>query len=218
MLFFWVFHHGRDYNSVMATGKPFDNFARLPLRIQRDALREGEVLLQAQLTVANAADQRALTWGGFLIAAATAALGGGIALLIKSPPDLSLSVLALGFALCILKAAWDAIRTVAPALWDFPGIRPGNWLPDGDWPPPDEPEACQQARNDRARQIDRAIGDNIESARRRAQRMNSSFRLALSTVGVAGVLLVLVLIFRCYTIREPTSEIYRTPACACARA
>lgn len=67
--------------------KSFDTFSDLPIALQQEALREGERLLDAQFTAAIAADQRALTWAGFLIAAATAALGGGVALFNKNPVD-----------------------------------------------------------------------------------------------------------------------------------
>ena len=62
-------------------GNTFETFSDLPDELQLEALREGEMLLQAQLTVATAADQRALTWGGLLLTGASATLGGAFAML-----------------------------------------------------------------------------------------------------------------------------------------
>lgn len=111
-------------------GNNFDSFSDLPEKLQAEALREGEMLLQAQLSVASAADQRALTWSGLLLTGATAALGGAFALLFNDPPDPALPYLALLFAGALFIAAWLSISTVAPRLFCMPGNRPGLWLPE----------------------------------------------------------------------------------------
>lgn len=79
----------------------FDSFTDLPERLQVEALREGEMLLQAQLTIASAADQRGLTWGGLLLTGATAAIGAGVALLFKKGPN------------------QDLISSLAACWWSF---------------------------------------------------------------------------------------------------
>jgi hypothetical protein len=43
----------------------FDTFSDLPEALQKEAIREGEKLLETQFAAATAADQRALTWSGF---------------------------------------------------------------------------------------------------------------------------------------------------------
>src|SRR3546814_12652696 len=63
----------------MSEIKSFDELRQLPECVLFAVVREAELLIQAQLTCAFAAVQRALTFAGFLITDATAALGGGVA-------------------------------------------------------------------------------------------------------------------------------------------
>lgn len=98
----------------------FKSFSTLPEQLQVEALREGEARMQAQLAVATAADQRALTWGGLLVAAATGAIGGGLALIGKSTPDYVLGLLAVGFSFAMMIAAWHSLQTVQPGQFCLP--------------------------------------------------------------------------------------------------
>jgi hypothetical protein len=187
----------------------FESFAHLPIELQNEAIREGEVWLNAQLHAATAADQRALTWGGFLIASATASLGGGIALITKSPPDHLLAGVAILFSGLLLYASYLAVLTVKPALFCFPGNRPGHWLPEHWASGGTERVAAQRARIDQARTLDDRILENRGNAEFRAETFNRSIKVAFATVAGGGVLLVIILAGRVWTIEEPTSNVVR---------
>lgn len=189
--------------------KNFDSFVDLPVSLQREAIREGEKLLDAQFTAASSADQRALTWIGFLIAAATAALGGGVALFNKNPADLLLGYISILFGISQLKAAWTAIETVRPSKFGFAGNRPANWLPE-EWDcAGTAKDKEQKARTDQARHIDACICDNRDAAEQKARAMSSSFQWALRSAVIAGVLLLGIVTARNFTILEPISDIAR---------
>lgn len=174
-------------------GNTFDSFSDLPEKLQLEALREGEVQLQAQLSVATAADQRALTWGGLLLTGASASLGGAFAMLFKNAPDMGLIQLALLFAAALFVAAWLAISTVAPKLFCMPGNNPGSWLPENWDCTGDAKSKIRQARRDQAAQLDKFIRENADSAKARAKRMHWSFGISFFAVFAAWVCFLLYL-------------------------
>ena len=174
----------------------FDNFGDLPEELQREAIREGEERLQAQLQIAGSADQRALTWGGLLIAAVTAALGGGIALSTKAQPDYPLAFLALAFAAFMTWGAWSALSTTLPEKFHVPGNLPSNWLPDPARRVVRKEVQLQRSRREQAKCIDDAVRANARRAERRALQLQQTFRIAKWTAAGAGVALLLILTVR----------------------
>jgi hypothetical protein len=176
--------------------KNFDTFKDLPVSLQKEAIREGEKLLDTQFTAATTADQRALTWAGFLIAAATAALGGGVALFNGQHPDLVLGYGSILFGIAMLNAAWLAIQTVRPSKFGFPGNQPANWLPE-EWDCVGSAKDKEQvARTDQARHLDACISDNRDAAEANAKEMHRSFEWALWSVVVAGFVLLAIVTHR----------------------
>jgi hypothetical protein len=152
--------------------------------------------LQAQLQVATAADQRALSWGGLLIAAATGALGGGLALVSKSEPDYVLGLLAIAFASAMMAAASKALLTVQPKQFFLPGNKPANWLPE-EWDCVGTNRLkIEQARKEQAEQISKHIQQNARDARLRAARMTCSFMLAKWTIWIGGGALLVSIVER----------------------
>lgn len=189
--------------------KNFDSFNDLPVSLQKEAIREGEMLLDTQFTAATAADQRALTWAGFLIAAATAALGGGVALFNGRHPDLVLGYGSILFGIATLKPAWTAIATVRPSKFGFPGNRPANWLPE-EWNCVGTAKDKEQAaRTDQARHLDACICDNRDAAEANAKAMHRSFEWALWSVVVAGVVLLAIVTHRNVPAVEHALELAR---------
>lgn len=181
----------------------YEAFSELPEELQREALREGELRLHAQLGVATAADQRALTWGGLLVAAATGALGGGLALVSKERPDYILGLLAVFFAVAMMVAAWSALATVQPAKFCLPGNRPVNWLPS-DWDcVGSDKRKIQRARIDQAKQMSEHIAENAETARIRAKEMARSFLWARRALWVSGTVLLGIIVLRIATQKFP---------------
>ena len=174
----------------------FEAISSLDESVQQEIIREAEMRLDAQLTVATAADQRALTFGGFLIATATAALGGGIALLTKDKPDFGLAAVAVGFACPILYASWEAIRTTMPKLFCLPGNRPGLWLPDQWESHGIHPPTLPRARIEQAKHLDNAIKQNADGAKTLARHMHRAFYVTLGSVVLAALALFGVMLFR----------------------
>jgi len=196
------------YGSNAGMRNSFDRFKELPDRLQDEAIREGEKLLEAQLAVATAADQRALTWGGFLLTGATAAFGGGVALFNNGPADPLLGYTAILFGVALLWAAWLSLMPVAPSLFCFPGNRPGLWLPDQWDCTGDESEKIEKARVDQAQQLDKFIRNNMKDAEKRAKEMRRSFQLAFGAVLAAGLFLLITVTARQFAICGAISEIF----------
>jgi len=173
----------------------FDSFSYLPEPLQLEAIREGEARMQAQLLVATAADQRALTWGGLLVAAATGALGGGLTLISKSEPDYCLGLLAIAFSFSMVVAAWKALQTVQPKEFCLPGNRPANWLPEQWDCVGSERRKLSQGRREQAEHLSNQITDNAEYAKERAIQMRSSFQIAKYTLYFSiGISLIVILL------------------------
>jgi hypothetical protein len=175
---------------MRAMSNSFDHFADLPEQLQVEALREAERRLESQLTVATAADQRALAWAGFLLTGATGALGGGIALLNSQPPRIWLGYIAIVFAAAIFYAAWLALETVAPSLYCMPGNRPANWLPDKWACVGTDANKLKRARIEQAEHLDGAIEQNMHSAKVCAVQMHKSLKWTFCAVISAGAILV----------------------------
>lgn len=174
----------------------FDSFPSLPETLQLEALREGEARLQAQLQIATAADQRALTWGGLLVAAATGALGAGLALIGKAEPDYGLGLLAIGFSFSLMVSAWTALQSVQPDRFGLPGNSPANWLPD-EWEClGSDRRKILRARREQAEQMSSQIAHNAASAKSRAEAMARSYRIARRTLLIGGLVLIAVMIQR----------------------
>lgn len=174
----------------------YEAISSLPEDVQVEIMREADLRLNAQLTVAIAADQRALTYGGFLIAAATGAIGGGIALLTKEEPDFGFSAIAIIFACGMLYASWEAIHTVMPNLFCLPGNRPGLWLPDQWESHGIHPPTIGRARIEQAKHIDKMIRDNASAAELAAKHMRRSFYAAILSTTLAAAVLVGIGLFR----------------------
>src|SRR6476620_6138339 len=111
----------------MTDDKQFDGLRELDDEVLTEVVQEGRDRLAAQLQVATAADQRALTLGGFQITAATGAVAGGVALMTPDQPKEVLALVAFLFALAVLGLAGVALWTVVPRKFKIPGNQPLNW-------------------------------------------------------------------------------------------
>lgn len=174
----------------------FESFSALPEELQREALREGELRLQAQLAIATAADQRAMSWGSLLVAAATGALGGGLALISKEQPDYSLGLLAALFASTMMISAWFALSTVLPAQFCVPGNNPAGWLPR-EWDcVGTKSNKLKQARRDQAKHLSKQITENADGAKVKAVSMAKSFRWSKLSIWISGAILPGMIVYR----------------------
>jgi hypothetical protein len=96
-----------------------------------EIVREAEARLQAQLTAAIAADQRAMTFAGLMVAAAAAMIGAALG--VSREADVTLPTIVTG--LFLFAAAVLAVVAARPVAWDFTGNTPSAWvksIADGD--------------------------------------------------------------------------------------
>ena len=145
----------------------------------RDVAQSADARLQAQLTSALAADQRALVLAGFLVAAAVALVGGAVALRLSNPPQEYLSDVALSCAFGFLVGLALCVFAARPTDWGYPGTRPEAWIKD---------ITAQKAEEDRLAELcadmQRKIGDNAEL-------MKWDGRLIIAAASMAGLSLTL---------------------------
>lgn len=95
------------------------------LALAQVVLRQGELRLQAQMAVTLAANQRAITLAGILVAATTAAVGVGVAQMGQPLGHGALAAAAMFItgAACCIRAAW-------PVRFRLVGNLPDNWWDD----------------------------------------------------------------------------------------
>lgn len=119
----------------LPTSLKYDDFARFQdfdIDVLKEIVREGEAKLAAQLQVATAADQRALTILGFQVTALIAVAGGIFALVLNNKPDKSIIAVASILALGLLISIFYSHASVFPKSFCFPGNSPKNWFVE-DW-------------------------------------------------------------------------------------
>lgn len=179
----------------MTGSNDFDELRLLSDDVLAEVVREAEARLQAQLQIATAADQRALTFAGFQIAAATAALAGGVALLNAPTPDFSLATLAVLFALAMLAGAGCAMLTAWPRKFAIPGNEPAHWAPS-QWQWPKRGFSLAAARVEQAACLQGSIKKNQHQAAHAAGLMHRAIYICGGAVGAAGIALLILLIMR----------------------
>src|SRR3546814_386471 len=160
----------------MSEIKSFDELRQLPECVLFEVVREAELLIQAQLTCAIAADQRALTFAGFLITAATAAFGGGVALAMTDH-RIAITALAVLYAGGLSYAAYLASESARPNLFCFPGNYPRHWLPT-QWSGYGKHRLnLTQDSIEQAAALDRMLRDNATTAEAAAKRLNLAMHI-----------------------------------------
>ncbi len=158
-----------------------------------EVVREGEAMLAAQLNIATAADQRALTFAGFLIAISTAVLGGAAALVLGEKTNWCLVVIGAGYAAWLIAAAGGAIWSAMPNMFSVPGNEPSSWHPEQWRVGSAGPFSIKQARVEQAVTLQSQIGKNKRALKRNAGHMTRAIGgafvatvLAASALGVWG--------------------------------
>lgn len=171
----------------MGRGKNLDRLRELDLEVLAEVVREGEQMMAAQFAAATAADQRALTWAGFVITIAIASVGASASLAIADKePALAIISGLLGVLMAV--SGFQAMLSVRPRTFALPGNRPENWLP-GEWES-GQLHDLRQARIEQARCLNGQIDDNAVAAKSAAVRMHTSMDLAACGVLLAGIYVV----------------------------
>lgn len=182
----------------MKAFKEFEQFLEFDQAILAEIIREGEAKLTAQLSVANAADQRALTISGFQIASLTALIGGVAALLLSQAPNFY--IVAVGFfqIVSFLIAAFNAITSARPQLFSFPGNQPENWFA-ADWHFEGLNESTatlKKAMVEQAFILNKAIIQNISTMENSAKQIKFSVDLSFWSILSSAVFLAGYAIYR----------------------
>jgi hypothetical protein len=127
-----------------------------------------------------------MTWAGFLIAVATAAIGGAASLMI-SGKHLVFAFIVIGFASWIFFAAWISVDAIRPKKYSFPGNVPENWLRENWMCYPTGPYDLAEARVEQAVCLNNGIDDNAQDAESHAKALKRSMDHALLAVAYAGM-------------------------------
>jgi hypothetical protein len=186
--------------------KPFAEFEQLLLLDQgiiEKIVSEGEARLEAQILTANAADQRALTFSGFLIGTASATLGAAIALVVSSQPKLPLIAIAFIFAAFMLVATFMAVHSFRPKLFSYPGNLPENWFTNAWNFPESKGRKTKHALVEQCFTLNQAICKNQNDMKENAKRFNLSIDIALYSTILAALILAIY------------SVILLLPPCSC---
>lgn len=170
-----------------------DSLNQLDDEVLREVVREAERTLDAQLTTATAADQRAMAWAAMLVTGAVALTGASAALLV-SGKNLLLAGIGVFISFLLGIALLKAIDTFRPKEWHYPGNRPANWLP-ANWQCDGSGTPCniRQARLEQAVSLDEQIVENANAADAAGRELKLSMDLAVYTI-VVGIVLVGILI------------------------
>ena len=174
--------------------KTFAEFAPLlnfNQQVLTEIVREGELRVNAQMTTATAADQRALSIAGFQVASLTALIGGVSMLLLSSTPNVF--VIAVGFfqIAAFLVSAFNAIASARPQLFSFPGNSPENWFAC-DWNFENLTEATatiEQATIEQIYCLNQAISKNTSTMESSAGAMKLAIDLMFWSILMSAVLM-----------------------------
>ena len=176
----------------MSSCNTIDQLAALDADVLCIVVQDGEKRLMSQLHVAAAADQRTLTFAGFTITAATAAIGGLFYVYFtKAVPRILLlpaSVLVAGMC----SSALVAVLSAKSRSFFLPGMRPSLWRPDN-WAsvPESGPHDVKHALLEQAHCLEKSIVDNREDAVVAGKRYNLSIDIAITTILLTGCLALL---------------------------
>lgn len=169
-----------------------DLLAPLDEHVLRLVIQDGEKRLESQLSVAAAADQRALTFAGFIITVVTAGIGG--LFYIYFTPNTP-RILLLPASLLVAGMGWSALVAVLGArsrTFFLPGMRPSLWSPDN-WAsvPETGPHDVKHALLEQAHCLEKAITGNREDALEAGKLHNLSINIAITTIILTASLALL---------------------------
>lgn len=145
-----------------------------------EVLRQGELLLQAQLELATAADQRSMTLLGITAGGAVAMLAASASLFAADGGTNSLPVALMVASVPLLVSAVLAIRATRPVGFAVPGTRANLLLPSSDFP-------IDQVRLELAMRYQERVSFNESILARNGQRVATALKFVIGSIPV-GVL------------------------------
>lgn len=148
-----------------------------------EILREAEARLSAQLEVAVAADQRAMTFLGFLLTLVVFLIGGALAAFTAETPSVSIALIAAIGAVGFVAASYFAYQASKPVNFEFVGNDPSGWVGDVE-----EGKTLLAAKAEQCAHYDEMLKDNRAAMSRSSEALQRSSAIAAITVGVCGLL------------------------------
>jgi len=142
--------------------------------ILTEILRHAEIRLEDQLSAATAADQRALTFAGLLVASIAAIVTISTAV----PADAAALCLTVSTMLGIAAAA--ALWSARPTAWSFRGTSPAEWVSDIT-----NDVSVKKSNAEMAAHYAGAIGRNAAALQSAAKAMRFSMAVTAASVAVA---------------------------------
>jgi hypothetical protein len=167
--------------------QPYECFAEADEGTLQEILREAESYLNAQLTAAIAADQRAIAFASLLGAAAVVIAGGGGALLLSERPNPALGWTCMAIVGTFLVAMAFANLAAMPSKFWFAGNSPAGWLEDV--------RAQRPLRASLAEQLVHyadMIADNDKLMRRNGTQMKVAVWIAWSGLAIGGMAAIIL--------------------------
>lgn len=153
------------------------SFDSAPPELVDEIIRQAELRLDAQLSAALAADQRAMTFAGLLFAGVAVLLGGGLGISPGSPQTTPIFAMAIGFTLAAACACWSA----RPSPWHFAGNFPASWTDDVS-----NGLSLEESKREMASNFQELLEFNEAQLTSAARWMRASMIIALLTV-IAGL-------------------------------
>jgi len=146
----------------------------------REATRNGEERLRVQMQIALAADQRAVSLGGILAAAASVVLG--FLLTDANRLDGATSYICLFLSVGLCSASVLAFYSVRPVSMRFAGNKPSNWRDDIESDKPIVDALLEQMSH-----IDNAIDLNEAVINSNAKAFGWAMATAAGTVALSAI-------------------------------
>ncbi|AZO04338.1 hypothetical protein [Mesorhizobium sp. M2A.F.Ca.ET.043.02.1.1] len=148
-----------------------------------EILRQAELHLQAQLSAAIAADQRAYTFAGLNVATSVLLMGGSYSLATQQhDPNLFIGAVAFFVAVGLFVAAWVAVMSARSVDFEFAGSQPGVWSQDLADRKPLQVSLAEQCQN-----YDDAIAANRATMANNSWMFNAAVNVALGSVGLGAI-------------------------------
>ncbi|MGX9117068.1 hypothetical protein ACWTU6_10265 [Mesorhizobium sp. BHbsci] len=156
------------------------------IEMLQEVLREAESYLDAQLTSAIAADQRAYTFAGAVSAASVILVGAAYSLVTSHPPDTLLAFTAWAVAVSLFVAAWMAVISARSVSFEFVGNQPSKWAADVE-----NGKSFAHAIAEQCAHYDGMIAQNNFVMDRNSKIFNGAVNLALVGIGAGGIAFLL---------------------------
>lgn len=174
--------------STMSENGP--DWSRAELENVREIMRQGEAYLGAQLTVAIAADQRAIRLAGALATIGSALIAAAFAMVTAHEPRWALGAGGGAAGVTMLMGMWFAWRAMRPCDFHYVGNHPRQW-----WNDADMTGKLALALGQQTEHCQDAIEKNAAVLDRNAEEIHRALRLTIAAPIVGGLTALGVLPF-----------------------